>query len=148
MRRMHLGTRLALPTLVAASLALPTPAGAAEPTATTMTVTATPSTQYADNQVTLGIDLVDEAGQPVTGAVVTEDGTAETYTTDEAGHVDVVETMPRQARGSWSFSYAGDDSHQGAHVDALVPVKRRSSKVTVTGPSEVVDEQSIDLTVR
>ena len=149
---MLLGTRWALPALVTLAMTLPVlpaPAGAAtDPTPTTMTVTATPQQQYADQQVSLGIDLVDEGGQPIAGATVTEDGSGEVLTTDDTGHAEVTEVMPRRRSRTWSFTYAGDTTHQPAHGEVRVLVERRRSKVTLRGPDSVVDEQAIDLTMQ
>jgi hypothetical protein len=132
------------------------PADAQEPTPTTLTMVG--EKQYADLDTTLTLTLQQEGGEPVANAQVEVerrvDGTWQPLTlvvTDEAGQAAATATMARDADDNvFRASYAGDEvTLQGSESGPVrVPLLRRATRVTISGPDEVVDERSITLTVR
>ena len=131
------------------------PATAAEPVPTTLTLTA--EARYADAVTPLQLDLQHEDGTPVTAAeVIVERRVSGTWrafgtaTTDENGHAALDATLAREAENNrFRASYAGDlDSAPSSTGAVQLRLLRRTSHVTLDGPNQVVDEQSVPITVR
>src|SRR4051795_4671475 len=154
MARMPLGYRLlALLTagLIAIGLAAPAVAAApaAGPAPTTLTMSAPAA--YAGSSTNLSLDLVDASGAPVPGAPVTVQRRSGgvwaglgTVTTDEAGHAVLATTLAPSARDNgFRATYAGDGVAYGPSTSGAVqvPLRRRSSVLTLGGPTSVVDER-------
>lgn len=155
---MSLGSRLfaGLLGLVLATGLAP-PAGAQEPTPTTLTLVG--QKQYADRDTTLTLTLRRKDGEPLAGApVLVErrvDGTWQplsTEMTDDQGQATEPATMARDAGDNvFRATYAGDETlgTQGSGSGPVqVALVRRATAVTIAGPDEVVDEKSVTLTVR
>jgi hypothetical protein len=121
------------------------PVSAADPPATTLTLTAPPSGK-AGLQVPFTAVLTDAGSAPVAGAPValqrlgTSWTTVGSGTTDGNGRVVVNGTLPLGAT-KWRASYAGDGTH-GASVSPEVTVTglRYASTLVLTGPARLVDE--------
>jgi hypothetical protein len=155
---MRLGPRIVavcLATVVAVGLGS-APAPAAEPPPTTLTMDG--RAVRADQDTTLRLDLTEgDGGAAVAGApVVVERRTDRTWralgtvVTDESGHAEIAATLARDAADNvFRASYAGDAVHAPAST-GKVPVRlvRRDSRVRLTGPDSVVDEQQVTLRVR
>ncbi|NYD42732.1 M15 family metallopeptidase [Nocardioides panaciterrulae] len=132
------------------------PARAEEPPPTTLTLAGEPA--HADQAVPLQVDLVQSGDEaPVAGAqVVVErrtDGAWATLgpvVTDEAGHAEVEATLARRKEDNvFRASYAGDPGHAPAETGPVqVALQRRDSRVRLTGPDSVVDEDRVSLQVR
>lgn len=140
---------------LAVALGVLAPAHAEEPPASTLTLTGEPT--YADRSTPLRITLVREDGSPVAGAQVTverrTDGTwtqAGLVTTDEQGTGTLGVTLARdRSDNRFRATWTGDATTAGS-TSGEVPValERRTSKVRVAGPDEVVDEQTVPVRVR
>ena len=159
---MRLGPRITAVCLVlvtafaAASVAGGVPARADGPPPTTLTLSAAPV--HADQATTVEVDLVQEGdGSPVAGAQVEverrTDGTWSTLgavVTDEAGHAELDATLARSSGDNvFRATYAGDLAHAGSRTGPVpVPLVRRASRVRLTGPDSVVDEEAVTLHVR
>lgn len=158
MQRMHLGQRLlvlVLGLVVAVGLAAPAHAHAQEVTPTTRTLSG--PREHADQDTRLALDLLREDGTPVPGAQVLVErrtrgvwGEVALVATDEMGHAELDATLSRRADDNvFRASYAGD--HETAPAETgPVPISliRRSTRLTVTGPDQVVDEQSVPVRIR
>ncbi len=158
---MSLGSRLVL---VLSTLALvlgslgTSPAGAAEPTATTLELEASPA--YAGNRTTLDVALVAASGEPIANAEVSLERRADgawtpvgTVTTDEQGHASQrLEVARTTAANRVRATYAGDPAHDpaydGAEATTQLPIKRRHSVVVVRGPGRVEDGSTVPVRVR
>jgi 5-hydroxyisourate hydrolase-like protein (transthyretin family) len=152
---MHLGHRLSIGLLaVLVGVGLFAPAHAARAATATLSLAADPA--YADTETTLRIDLVDEGGAGVAGATVdlarrTAGAWASvgTVTTDGAGHATQVVTLSRTDDDNvFRGIYAGDETHDPATAQTSVTLKRRASRVVVSGPGQVVDGRSVPVKVR
>ena len=90
------------------------------------------------------------ADQPVTverqhGSVWEPVGTV---TTDATGGASTAVTASKTpADNAVRLTYAGDATHAAAQVVVGIPLRRRASRVTVTGPGAVVDERASRVTV-
>ena len=160
-RRRH-PSRLALPLLLGLlgligllASGLTVPAYAAEPAPTALSLTGT--TTHADSNSTLSIDLTQDDGTPVAAALVDVQRRASgewtplaTVTTDEAGHASLTAPLARRSADNvFRASYAGDELHTPAQTGPVaVQLVRRRSKLVVDGPKSVVDETSVEVTVR
>ena len=151
---MRLGSRLTIGLLsVLVAVGLGAPAEAVDPAPTTLRLTATAA--YADASSLLRVDLVDQAGKPVAGAVVTlvrrtTGATVATLTTDDAGHAERrLRARRSPADNRFDASYAGDGVTYGPSKGVVsIPLKRRASTVVVSGPGRVVDEQRVPVRIR
>ncbi len=134
------------------------PASAAEPgepVATTLTLSGTPG--HADDESALGIDLTQEDGTPVAGALVDVERRASgawtvlgQVATDEAGHASLTAPLARRSDDNvFRASYAGDEL-QAPAATGPVPVQlvRRRSTLVVRAPRSVIDEKSVAVAVR
>jgi D-alanyl-D-alanine carboxypeptidase-like protein len=154
MRLGHRITGLCL-ALVTVGLGVP-PAQAEDPPPTTLTMSGRAA--YADESTWLEIDLVHSGDStPVAGAPViverrTEGSWAQlgTVVTDESGHAELDATLARTARDNvFRASYAGDGLHAASETGPIqVGLVRRNSRLQLTGPDSVVDEQQVTLAVR
>jgi 5-hydroxyisourate hydrolase-like protein (transthyretin family) len=151
---MHLGHRLAVGLLaVLVGAGLFAPAHAARAAAPRLSLAAGPA--YADTDTTLRIDLVDEGGAGIPGAAVAiERRTAgawapvATVTTDEAGHATQSVTLSTVSGDNvFRGTYAGDETHDPATAQTSVALKRRASRVVLSGPGKVVDGRSVPIRV-
>ncbi|QZY28398.1 M15 family metallopeptidase [Nocardioides coralli] len=131
-------------------LGLGSPAGAADPVPTTLTLTGERS--FADTATPLAVTLRTEDDSPVVAAQVLlerrVDGewrSVETLVTDDEGRAETSRTLARDAAdNSFRATYAGDATHAPAESGRVeVPLRRRSSAVRVRAPKRVVDEQSV-----
>lgn len=158
---MSLGSRLllVLSTLALVLGSLGTgPAGAAEPTETTLELDASPA--YAGNQSSLGVDLRSASGDPIANAEVSLERRADgawtpvgTVTTDDQGHASQrLEVARTPAANRVRATYAGDPAHEpaydGAQATTELPIKRRHSVVVVRGPGRVKDGSTVPVRVR
>jgi hypothetical protein len=150
---MSLGMRVSVVVCaVALAIGLTTPAEAATTTAMTLTAPAAP----ADATTTLGIALTDQAGAPVPGAsVLLERLTAGawqpagTVVTDASGQARAATTVSRNpADNRVRATYAGDANHAPVVREVTLPIRRVPGRVSLDGPSSVVDERSVTLKVR
>jgi 5-hydroxyisourate hydrolase-like protein (transthyretin family) len=111
---------------------------------------------YADTETTLRVQLADPGGAPVAGAeVVLERSTAgawtpvATVTTGADGRAAQTVTLSRTPGDNvFRATYAGDDAHDPASRQAQVDLERRTSRVVLGGPGQVVDGRSVDVGVR
>ncbi|MBZ5737462.1 invasin domain 3-containing protein [Nocardioides mangrovi] len=139
--------------LLALTLGLGSPAGAAEPAPTTLAVGATRA--YAGAHSTVTVTLTDAGGQPVAGAEVRLERPADgvdqvqVVTTGDDGTAATELTADRDPDlNHVSASYAGDETHAAASDETTMPLAKRSSTLRLTGPHRVVDEQKVTLVVR
>ncbi len=109
---------------------------------------------YADQDAVVGVHLVD--GEPVAGAtVVVRRRVAGTWrvvgqvVTDAGGRGSLTVTRARRAAdNAFRATYAGDGTHAPADTGVrAMPLRRRQSVVTLTGPRRLVDERSATLQV-
>lgn len=131
------------------------PAAEEDPDPTFLTVSGGPA--YADTVTPVRVDLVQEDLTPIVGAhVVIERSTAGawsqvgTVVTDGEGQASIDVTLARtSADNVVRASYAGDPEHAAA-VTGPVPIAllRRRSVLTIGGPTSVVDELSVPITLR
>jgi len=133
---------------------VPGAASALEPAATTTTLTAT--RDHAGNLTTLTATVLDEAGEPVPGRAVTItrrrsgewDPVAEGVTGAD-GTVVATARISRQPRDNvFRARHLGDATYAASaspHVEA--GLVRRRSRVTLTGPDQVVDEERVRLRI-
>jgi len=160
---MHLGHAVLLGSLslaVAVGVAPAAPAsasGAASPTRATpsdLSLQADPA--YAGAETTLRVELTGGGGEPIAGALVAlERRTSQTWTsigtvtTGDDGRAGQSVTLSR-TRGDNVFraTYAGDDTHDPATAQRQVELRRRASRVVLSGPGEVVDGRSVQVRVR
>ena len=152
---MSLGTRLCL-LLVVVSLAVGVspPLGATAAGTTQLAVTAPAA--YAGQPTTVTMTLTDAAGAPIAGAsIVLErrtDGAwkpAATVVTDGDGRATTPQRLARSSDdNAVRATYAGapPDNDPATTVTTL-PLLRRASTVTLSGPRRVVDERSVAMTV-
>jgi hypothetical protein len=137
---------------LALAIGLCAPAGAATTTTLALSAPATP----ADATTTLTVALGDETGAPVAGAqVLLERVTGGawqpvgTVVTDAAGRASADLAVSRVADDNRvRASYAGDATHPPVVQEGSLPIRLRQAKVTLDGPSKVVDERSATLRVR
>lgn len=151
----HAVTAGLLAIVVAVGLASPAPAApAARADASQLTLRAEPA--YADTDTTLRLQLTDGAGAPLAGAQVTiERSTAGTWTpvatvtTGQDGTAGQQVRLSRvRADNVVRVTYAGDETHDAATRQLQVELVRRTSRVVLGGPGQVVDGRSVDVTVR
>ncbi len=121
---------------------------------TSITVTAPPG--YADTPVTVTVRLT-AAGQPLAGKPVTleqrrRDGTwapRGTVTTKPDGTATTSVDLGRDpAVNRVRASFPGDQEYDAATAEVQVPLRRRASRLTLSGPPAFVDETSAVLTAR
>ncbi|MDH2413983.1 M15 family metallopeptidase [Nocardioides sp. CER19] len=129
------------------------PAWSADPAApavSVLTATAPPPT-YAGQPASIGFTLTTgDPATPLAGQPVTVERQRAgawqpvgTVTTDAAGAGRATVAASRTpADNTVRLSFAGDETHAAAQVLVVIPLRRRTSRVTVTGPGRVVDEQS------
>ncbi|KRA38160.1 hypothetical protein ASD81_05775 [Nocardioides sp. Root614] len=136
--------------LVAALLPIAASGSAAAATPTTLLVSAPAS--YADRDTTLSLAL-DASGVPIGEApVVVErwDGAAwqvlGPVVTDLAGAASLTVPVDRSpARNLLRASYAGDETNAPVSVQYVLPLQALPTSTTITGPTSVIDEQSVYL---
>ncbi|HEY0952698.1 hypothetical protein, partial [Nocardioides sp.] len=160
---MHLGHAVLLGSLSLAIAIGLAPAVQAAP-ATAMTGSrATPSelslqadAAYAGAETTLRVELTGGGGEPVAGApVALERRTSQTWTSigtvttgDDGRAGQAVRLSKVRGDNVFRATYAGDDTHDPATAQRQVELKRRASRVVVSGPDEVVDGRSVRVRVR
>jgi len=145
---------LLLGTVLAVALGLAGPAVAADPLATTLTLTARGT--YADSQTTLRLALADRTGAPVAEAAVALerrlDGAwvaLDPVTTDAAGRASLPVTLSRQAgENEFRASYAGSATYAASRGRVQVELVRRQSTLVLSGPRSVVDERRVEIRIR
>ena len=138
------------------ALALAVGLGTAAKAATATTLTLSAAATPADATTTLTLALGDETGAPVAGASVLIERTTGgvwqpvgTVVTDAAGRASAASAVSRIADDNRvRATYAGDATHPPAVQEGSVPILLRQAKVTLGGPSRVVDERSATLRVR
>lgn len=136
--------------LVAALLPIAVSGSAAAATPTTLLVSAPAS--YADRDTTLTVAL-GTSGVPIADApVVVErwDGAAwqpvGSVVTDLTGAAALAVSVDRSpTRNLLRASYAGDEVNAPVSVQYVLPLAALPTSTTITGPTRVVDEQSIYL---
>jgi hypothetical protein len=154
---MRLGRLLALSLgLVLATVGLP--AHAADPLPTTLTISS--ERQYADADTAVVVQLTAEGEAPasgtgpVAGATVRVDRRVDgtwsevgLLVTDEAGLAEVVVTLARDASDNvFRAAYDGDETYAADDSGRwTAPLERRAGVVTVGGPEQVVDEQTVEV---
>ena len=155
---MHLGHRLlvlVLGLVLGTGLAAPAQ-GKEQATPTALSLSGAPA--YADQATRLELDLVRDDGSPVVGAtVVVERRTGGVWTqigsptTDAVGHAEVDVTLARGAGDNvFRAAYAGDPATATAPSETgpvSVALLRRLTRLTVSGPGQVVDEQSVPVRI-
>lgn len=151
---MSLGSRLSL-LLVVVSLAVgfSPPLGASAADSAHLTVTAPPA--YAGQSTTVTMTLTDAAGAPVAGAtIVLERSTggvwrpAATVVTGADGRATAPQQLARTREDNTvRATYAGPSGSEPTTTVATLPLLRRASVVTLSGPRRVVDERSVALRV-
>lgn len=145
---MSLGLRIVVAACVVALVAVLVPTGpAAAGPGTTVALSAAPA--HADQATQVVVAVVDGAGAPVAGAqVVVERRTAGawqpagTVTTGADGRASLAQTVARVPDDN-----AVRASYDGAGAEAVLPLKRRGSRVSLDGPRSVVDGQPVTLSV-
>jgi 5-hydroxyisourate hydrolase-like protein (transthyretin family) len=152
---MRLGSLLSPVIAIVVALGLALPAQAADQVPTTLTMTG--QEKYAGQVTPLQIRLRHDDTSPVVGGPVVverrEGGTWRTIgtvPTDADGRASLDATLFRRATDNvFRASYVGDaDSAPAETGPVAVRLLRRNSQVTVGGPSSVVDEQSVRVSVR
>ncbi len=154
MRLGHRITGLCL-ALVTVGLGVP-PAQAddAEPTTLAMSGRA----GHAEQSIPLALDLAHSAdSSPVADAAITVERRTDgdwapigSVETDESGHAELDASLARTAGNNvFRASYAGDGLDAASQTGPVqVDLVRRNSRVRLTGPDSVVDEQRVTLEVR
>jgi hypothetical protein len=146
--------RFALPlTILATALAgLAGPATAADPTPSTLTLSA-PASGKAGVAAPFTATLTDDVGTPISGATISlrrtsgTPATLGTGTTGADGKVVISAVLPA-GTATWQASYAGAASHAPASSDVVSVVGNRyASTLQLSGPSRVVDEHTATLSV-
>jgi hypothetical protein len=131
-------------------LAPATPAHAAGPASLVLTAPAA----YAGARVTLRATLTDGGGVPIPNATVTVQrgpayGPGTIVTTGQDGVATLPVTVSRtSAANAFRGSYTDPETSMQATGQVRVQLKRRASRVTVGGPTRVVDGRSVGVTVR
>ena len=154
---MHLGQRVVLVLVLGLVLGtgLAAPAGAEDPSPTTLRMNGDPA--YADQDTRLDLELLRGDGTPVAGATVSvERRTGGVWTqlavvtTDATGRAATPATLARRSEDNvFRASYLGDPLTAPSETGpVLVALVRRSTRLTVGGPGQVVDEQSVPVRVR
>jgi 5-hydroxyisourate hydrolase-like protein (transthyretin family) len=133
-----------------------TPAHAADPAPTVLTIKAAP--RYADLDAPVTVTLVQEQGDvPVAAAEVLVERRVNgswtpvaTVLTNDSGRATTQQTLARDAYDNvFRATYDGDDLNAAAKSGPhQAPMKRRVSVVSVGGHDRVVDEQSVEIRVR
>jgi hypothetical protein len=151
-RRMRLGRITAL--VLAGALAMGAPAHAAEPTPTTLGLSAPRA--FAGDGTPVTITLVEGEGTPVAGEPVVlerlvdgEWSEVTTLVTDEEGDATSDQTLAKDASDNrFRATYAGDETRAASRTGPVqVELRRRASRVRIDAPDEVVDEKRVVLRV-
>src|SRR6478609_8776925 len=153
MGAMSLGSRVGV---VVCALALVIGLGAHVNAATSTVLRLAAPAAYADQDTTLTLSLTDEEGAPLAGApVLLERRTGGswravgTLTTGDDGRASADLTVSRvPADNTVRASYAGDADHAPVVEQGDLPLTPRASRVSLDGPTKVVDERSVTLRVR
>jgi hypothetical protein len=147
-RRLVLPVVLVMTALVGAA----GPSGAADPSPTTLTLTA-PTSGKAGLPVPFTATLTDDVGSPVVGATVTLQRTGSppvtvgSGTTNSSGTVVINAVLPAGTT-TWQASYAGDSVHAPSVSSVVTVVGRRyASTVQLSGPTRLVDEHQARLSI-
>lgn len=153
-----LGFRLALLASVVALLlggltGLAGTAGAAGQAVTEVELSSSPG--YADNETTLRVRLVTQAGEPVTDAAIElerrEDGVwipLGTVTTDADGRATQRVRLSRSAGDNVvRAGFAGDEEHASVNRRGRLELKRRASVVRIDAPKRVKDGRQVRVRV-
>ena len=147
---MSLSRAVLLATVLALAVALGAPAAAAEPVATTLSVSATKAYAGAASEVTVA--LTDADGQPVAGALVRLErrgGEATTLTTGAGGSATTSLSASRTPGDNrLTATYDGDATYAAAVGTTAIALRKRSSVLRLMGPHRVVDERRLTLVVR
>lgn len=147
---MSLGFRIVLLGCVTAlTLGLTTPAGAAAPATTELSVTATSARAGTLAEVT--VRLVTRGGEPVAGAVVRlqrgEKPAGRVTTGDDGTASTRVRTSRTPAENRLTATFAGDATYAGSTAKARIDLTKRSSRLRLSAPRSVVDERRVTLSV-
>ncbi len=129
---------------------------AAAHAATPTEVTLDARSAFAGQETTLRLRLAAKGGAPVAGAEVAierrTDGTwapVSVVTTDGEGQATERVTLARKpGNNSFRATFAGDNTYEPAARQAKLDLKRRESKVRISGPRDVKDGRSVPVTVR
>ncbi len=138
--------------LLATAIVTPVGPASADPTPTTLTLTA-PASGKAGLPAPFTATLTDGAAAPIVGATVTLRRTGPTPaligsgTTDGTGKVVINAALPAGTT-TWQATYAGDAMHAAAVSTQISVVGRRyASTLRLTGPARLVDEHTAGLSL-
>ncbi|MEQ6902671.1 M15 family metallopeptidase [Nocardioides sp. YIM 152588] len=140
--------------LASLGVALAPGAGAAEPTEpTSLTIEAPAAVEGNQTPVTVSLG---DASAPLPGAAIVlerRNGDAWEHladlVTDESGTAVAELTLARDpADNRVRARYDGDETHAATSATYQVPLRRRSSRLRLTGPAKIVDETTVRLTAR
>ncbi|MGB0099880.1 MAG: M15 family metallopeptidase [Nocardioides sp.] len=157
---MSLGPRNTLPISVLISAlallvgGLSAPAGAAEPTPTEIELVS--ARAYADSQVTLGIRLLAEDGEPILDAALEVERRVDdewtpvgTVTTDAEGRAAQELVVARKpVDNAVRARFAGDETHAPVIAREHLQLKRRASVLRIDAPKRVKDGRSVRVRLR
>lgn len=144
---MSLGVRIVI---VCCALALLAGAGPVALAASGGSIAVTAAPARADDATEVVVAVVDAGGAPVAGAAVAVERrtggawqAVGTVTTGPDGRARIAQTLARTPDDN-----AVRATYDGVVTETVLPLQRRTSRVTLDGPGSVVDGQPVTLTAR